>query len=362
MTSEYQIEVNKNHTDDRWDTFLKSTPGGHHVQTSLWGEVKAALGWRVLRILVKETHHILAGSQLLLKSYPLIGSVAYISKGPILASLNDSLLDILVKEILRVSQASHVQLLVVQPPNNDKLIADNLPSYQFAPSLLELAPCASILVDLSPSVDSIFGRMKRQTRQNIRRSSREGIITREGNQEDLHHFYNLYQTTSQRQNFIPYPLDYFVRMWEIFTQRGEISLIMAEFEGDPVSALLLIPFQDTVIAKILGWSGQHSNRRPNDAVFWASIQWSKANGYRWFDFEGIDIETARTVMSGSELLEEMKHSPDFIKLGYGGQVVLYPMAFERLPNPILRWSYKKVSPKIGDTSPGSRLLEFLRKR
>ncbi len=292
----------------------------------------------------------------------MIGSVIYIPKGPLLACNQGYLADLVVKEIVQISQNCHAQLLAVQPPNTDTVITARLPSLGFSPSILELAPTASVVLDLALPIEGILANMKRQTRQNIKRSARDGITTREGGFEDLHRFYNLHYATSQRQRFIPYTEDYYVQMWKIFSRSKMIALILAEFNGEPISALLLIPFGDTVIAKILGWSGYHARRRPNDAVFWSAIQWSQSKGYRWFDFEGIEFETARRVLSGRKLLEDMKHSPDFIKLGYGGQVVLFPKAFERLPNPFLRWTYNKMSPKIGDASLGTQLFERLRKR
>ena len=232
----------------------------------------------------------------------------------------------------------------------------------FRPSWLELAPTATILLDLTQDTDQILGQMKRQTRQKVRRSEREGMTTREGTEVDLPVFYQLYLATSQRQRFTPYPEEYFSRMWQVFSKQGLISLMIAEYQSAPVSALLLVAFGDTVIPKILGWSGQHAKCRPNDAVFWAAIQWAKTHGYRCFDMEGINREGAELTLSGQSLPEALRHTPDFFKLGYGGSVTLFPQSYYFVPSRLWRWPYHKIFGLEGRSPAIQDALERYRRR
>jgi lipid II:glycine glycyltransferase (peptidoglycan interpeptide bridge formation enzyme) len=362
MGSNYAVEISEEMQDPDWDAFVAGAPGGHHVQTSLWGQVKALLGWHAARIVLTDQKRILAGAQLLIRPMPVIGAVAYLTKGPICASEDAGLAELVIDEVCRIGCAHHVQLLAIQPPNNGQEMVSLLPSRGFHPSSLELAPTATILIDLAPDPDSILAAMKRQTRQNIRRAEREGITVHEGTACDLPAFYKLHLATSQRQNFPPYPQEYFTHMWRVLEPPGYITLLLAKYEAEIVSALLLVPFGNTVIAKILGWSGLHADRRPNEALFWASIQWAKSHGYPFFDFEGIDPIGARAVLNGESLPESLHHSPDFLKHGFGGQVVLYPEAYDRVSSPMLRWAYRKASPRIGGQSVASKLMDRLRKR
>jgi peptidoglycan pentaglycine glycine transferase (the first glycine) len=362
MRSDYEVKISEEIQDPDWDAFVARAPGGPHVQTSLWGQVKALLGWRVARVVVTDQKRIVAGAQLLIRSMPFIGAVAYLTKGPVCASEDIGLAERVIDEVCRVSWSRHVQLLAMQPPNNGQAMVSLLPPRGFHPSSLELAPTATILIDLTPDLDEILARMKRQTRQNIRRSERQGISVHEGTERDLDTFYDLYVATSQRQEFPVYAKKYYTRMWQVLEPHGYIKLLLAKYGAEVVSALLLVPFGDTVIAKILGWSGLYADRRPNEAVFWASIQWAKSHGYPCFDFEGIDPIGARMVLRGESLPESLQHSPDFFKHGFGGQVVLYPEAYDRVSNPILRWVYRKASPRIGGQSVSSRLMDRLRKR
>jgi vancomycin resistance protein VanK len=185
---------------------------------------------------------------------------------------------------------------------------------------------------------------------------------REGNAADLDVFYRLHIVTAHRQRFTPYPLKYFRKLWDVFEPHHHIGLFLAEHHGVPISALLIIPFGNTVIAKILGWSGEYSQLKPNDAVFWHAIRWSKLHGFQYFDFEGVELQAAKAILAGGSLPESLQHSPDFLKMGFGGRVVLYPLAYDTVHNRVFRWIYKKASPKVGGRSAPSQLMDRLRKR
>ncbi len=358
----YQIQISAENQDDCWDEFVTSLPNGHHVQTSLWGQVKATTGWQAVRIKVLDQEKIIGGVQVLFRRIPLFGGYGYVTKGPLLKSSDPTLLELVLSEVGKLIKKVHWQYITIQPPNDGQSLEPQLLKAGFKPSRVELAPTASILIDLTVESPEILAQMKRQTRQNIARSEREGMTVREGTRDDLHTLYELNTSTSRRQDFIPFPETYFYKMWDVFEQCGYIKLLLSEYGGESISALLLIPFGNTVIAKVLGWSGLFPERRPNEAVFWAAIQWSKAHGYRYFDLEGLDPDGARTVLDGQPLPEPLKKKPDFFKYGFGGKVTLYPCAFERIPNPVLQWGYKKTLAQNGNKTLFLKVYDLIRKR
>lgn len=345
VNSNLQIQVCDNPINPEWDAFVANSPWGSHVQTSLWAQVKAESGWRAFRIILMDAQKIVGGGQIIVRQVAPFIKVGFVPKGPLCDPEDSRFIESFFAELHRVAAYRHIQLLAIQPLFNGGTISKEIFRWGFRPSWLELASTATILIDLSLEPDQIQAQMKRQTRQNIRRSEREGITTREGNESDLASFYRFHVSTSQRQGFVPYSEDYYKRMWQILSPHKYIQLIIAEFEDRPVSALLLIPFGDTVVAKILGWSGDHAECRPNDAVFWASICWAKSHGYRYFDLEGINRQCAIDVLQGNPIPEDKKDSYTFFKLGYGGKITLYPEACDYVYNPVLRWFYRKIFSK-----------------
>lgn len=358
----YQVRLSEELVDPEWDVFVSAQTLGHHVQTSLWGQVKSTLGYRTLRVIVSEDDRIVGGGQFLIRHLMPLISIAYMSKGPIFSKQDPALVQIIIDQLKQAARTNHFLLIVIQSATNDREFETFMMDHGFRQSWLELSPTATILQDLSQDSQEILKQMKRQTRQNIKRSAREGITTREGTEADLPTFYQLHATTSQRQGFTPYPQEYFNRMWHVFSKRGWISLIFAEYQGTPVSALLLVSFGDTVIPKILGWSGEHAKRRPNDAVFWAAMQWAKDHGYHYFDMEGVDREGAELKLAGEPLPEALRRTPDFFKYGYGGNVTLLPRSFYFVPGYLWRWPCRQIFDLEGRSQGLQEKFERYRRR
>lgn len=362
QTAPWQIELDLSESHAEWDSFVAATSAGNHLQTSHWGAVKATIGWHSLRLTAVQDGTILAGAQLLIRKIAPGIAVCYITRGPLLRPGCDSLASPFIHEILMLGRKQRITFLAIQPPIHGDSLVSGLLHNGFECSTLELAPTASILIDLHQDEDQLLNNMKRQTRQNVRRSARDGIITRVGEEKDLPVFYQLHQQTSHRQNFFPYTQAYINKMWTEFSPSQNIGLILTEFNNEPVSGLLLIAFGEIVCAKLLGWSGAYAEHRPNDALFWAAVQWAKANGYRYFDFEGIEREAALAVLQGGELPEKFHHSPDFLKLGFGGQVTIFPEAYEYSYNPLVRSITRKLEMKVGAQSWTSKMIDRIRKR
>jgi lipid II:glycine glycyltransferase (peptidoglycan interpeptide bridge formation enzyme) len=129
-----------------------------------------------------------------------------------------------------------------------------------------------------------------------------------------------------------------------------------------VAAVVAIPFGDTVIYKRGAWSGRQGNRRPNEVLHWTAIKWAKAQGYHYYDFEGIDPRAARAIVHGEPCPDSLTQSVTSFKLGFGGQVTLFPGAYNYVYNPFLRWAYNTVFPKIASWSVMENALNRLHTR
>jgi hypothetical protein len=77
------------------------------------------------------------------------------------------------------------------------------------------------------------------------------------------------------------------------------------------------------------------------------------------DSEGIDPVGARCALGGKPIAKLISHSPDKIKHGFGGTVLLYPEAYYLVYNPIYRWFYHRLKPQITKQSIMSIILDFL---
>jgi hypothetical protein len=81
--SAFDVTLSDAERDDAWDAFVETAPGGHHVQTSRWGQVKAVLGWRAVRAIVRQDGEIVAGCQLLIRGAGPFGTLAFAPRSPL---------------------------------------------------------------------------------------------------------------------------------------------------------------------------------------------------------------------------------------------------------------------------------------
>ena len=68
-----------------WNEFLTGHPDAHILQSGEWGELKSAFGWDAVRVAEDGF-----GAQILFRRLPLGLTFAYIPKGPLGKSINDS--------------------------------------------------------------------------------------------------------------------------------------------------------------------------------------------------------------------------------------------------------------------------------
>lgn len=343
----YRILVSEASVDPKWDAFLAETHGGHHVQTSIWGRLKATTGWRAVRIVAHQHDRIVAGLQMLVRRIYGAGSVGYVPKGPVLNGVSPHLADLLMTELRRVVRSQRVKCLIMQPPEQAQEAGLSLRQTGFYPLPFEVTPEATVVVNLQPSTDELLAAMHSKTRYNIRLGKRRGIVVREGDRNDIRAFYQMLMSTAKRQGFEEYSEDYIQRMYDEFAAQGWAKLFLVEHQEELVSGLIVIPFGDTVLFKKGAWSGQRGPLCPNEAMHWHAICWAKNAGYRYYDFGGIDRATAEPLCRGVAVSRKQMDQVSRFKIGFGGQVTLMPETLAFPSNALLRWiyqaSYRKAS-------------------
>lgn len=361
-SADYQVHLSETAGDAEWDAFLARTPGGHHVQTSLWAQTKAFLGWQAVRLIVRRDARIVAGAQVLTRSIPLLGSVGYLSKGPVLAENDPLLADLLIAELKRLCRARRIRNLILQPADNGHAFAQRLPATGFQLSPDKLGLSATVVLDLRRDLETLLAEMKSKTRYNVRLGLRRGITVREGTEADLATFYRILSATGQRQNFVSASEAYFGELWDTLYGRGLCKLFLAEFEGEPVSGMLAITFGDTVIYKRGAWSGEHGKLRPNEAMHWTAIEWAKTAGFHYYDFDGINRAVAETIVRDEPLPPEASETVTRFKLGFGGEIRLLPETYSYIDSRLLRWGYNSAYPRVAGWKPVSKTMAWVRKR
>lgn len=338
---EYSIQILTSDYDPVWDRFVEKAEGGSHVQTSEWAQAKAILGWKAVRVTIWQNSDIVAGAQILMRRIPIIGIVGHIHRGPLGISGSGELTSLLLGEIEKTAKQYKVSTLFVQPPYGAENLASQLPKKGFRKCHIALAYTSTVLVDISEDEEILWKRLRRTLRQDIKRGERGGIHIREGKEQDLPCFYNLLKATCSKHGIHPEPEEFFEKLWQISYPSGHVRIFLAEMKGEILSALLVIPFGDTLTLKRIGWNGRQKKLSPSKTLYWEVFKWAKSNRYRYCDFDGLTSAVANRVCEDGNLTEEIKQTPDFLKLSYGGRVVNIPGVYENTYDPVRRWILRR---------------------
>jgi lipid II:glycine glycyltransferase (peptidoglycan interpeptide bridge formation enzyme) len=343
--------------DPDWDAFVERAPGGHHVQTTRWAEVKRTVGWRAVRVEVRRRGELTGGLQLLLRRIGGLGSVGFVPRGPVVGhDAGAGIVHVVLDNLETVARDERVLHLKVQPPAGSEDTVATLRRRGYRESGLETAPTATVLVDLGRDLEEIFAGMRTNTRRNVRRALKSGVTVRVGDARDIGILHELLRATARRQRFAPYPERYYRAMWDLFSPSGHAHVLVAERGGTPISALLLIAFRDTALYKIGGWSGDARDARPNALMHWTAIEWAKHAGHRWYDLEGIDLDAACAVADGRDPPAGTDGVTRF-KLGFGGDVAIFPPALNHSGLGIAGRAVGELAPGLERLSPiAARML------
>jgi len=289
---------------------------------------------------------------------PIGGNMGFVCRGPIVCGDQAELARLVFNEILVMGRAQNVQYLVVQPPPRCDWMSTELTALGFRYGAFDIDHTSTIVLDMRADLDQMLSMMKKHARKQIRQGERSGVTVRHGSEADLPIFNRLKDVHSARLGYPRRQEGYYEELWRALGPRGHIELFIAEYEGEPISAQLVIPFGDTCRHIERPWSGEHSKLRPNELLFWEVVKWAKSEGYRFTDLEGIDAPLAEAVLAGGETPEDSRYSASLFKLKFvpPGQVVVDPPSFDYVYNPLLRPAYRCVPTKVMRSAWMRRLL------
>jgi peptidoglycan pentaglycine glycine transferase (the first glycine) len=313
-----------------WNEFLARHPDAHLLQSGEWGALKSAFGWTAVRLAVAEI-----GVQILFRRLPLGLTFAYIPKGPILpdAAVSLSGLADFWAEVDRICRRERAIFVKVEPNAWTSDPAPLAESPALAPSPQNIQPACTLIIDLQGEEDDVFNRMKPKTRYNIRLAGRKGVVVRAS--DDLESFYRVMQVTSQRMAFHVHSYAYYRHAYDLFHPRGGCELLLAEFEGKALAAVMVFSNGRQAYYLYGASSDEERNRKPTYPLQWEAIRWAKTQGCLEYDMWGIPNEDEQVLEADDEEREDGLWGVYRFKKGFGGKIKRAAPAMDRIYNPVL---------------------------
>jgi len=309
----------------------------HLLQLPEWAEFKSHFGWQG-SVFQSDT----AYAQVLFRSLPLGFSIAYLPKGPVGADWSQ-----LWPDIDRECKRRKAIFLQIEPDCNlphedncDKYFPDKFRKVEDT-----IQPRRTILISLEGSEDELLAAMKQKTRYNIRLAAKKGVAGT--STDDVKAFYEMMQTTGERDDFAVHSLDYYQKAYDHFAPSGKAVLLEAHLDGLPLAYLMLFLHGKRAWYFYGASDNKHRNLMPTYLLQWEAMRWAKAHGATEYDLWGIPD-------AGEEQLEaEFTDRSDGLwgvyrfKRGFGGQVVRSSPAFVKVYLPLLYKAYEKYRARRG---------------
>jgi lipid II:glycine glycyltransferase (peptidoglycan interpeptide bridge formation enzyme) len=154
----------------------------------------------------------------------------------------------------------------------------------------DILPTNTFFLNLNQPEEKLLQQMKPKTRYNIRLSFRKGVSVRECGFNELDKWYDLYVSTSLRNNITLHSKEYFHTVLsqqnESSEQDVKISLLMAEHEGENLAAMFLVLTKNRGTYLYGASSSNNRNLMATYAIQWEAIKIAQNSGCKEYDMFG----------------------------------------------------------------------------
>lgn len=306
-------------------------PEAHLLQTGAWGQLKDAFGWTAHRFVAGN-----AGAQLLLRRLAPGLRICYVPMGPVGDWLPE-----LVPSLLSFARSRRCFALKLEPDApDDSPLADQLRALGFVSSLHAVQPRRSLVVDLAPDEDAILARMHQKTRYNIRLAERKQVRVRAW--DDLPAFGEMMQTTAARDQFGVHSPAYYTRAYELFRAHDACEMLLAEFDGRPLAALMVFARGPRAWYLYGASTDEERNRMPAYLLQWEAMRWARRRGCRTYDLWGVPDADRQSLEGQFESRGDGLWGVYRFKRGFGGELVRSIGAWDYPLQPLAYRLYRAV--------------------
>jgi serine/alanine adding enzyme len=275
---------------ENWDKHVTANPnGGNMLQSAAYASVKNGSGWKV-RFLVLENGASASYNLVLEKSFPLLGRLWYLIKGPDLEAAAD--LKAALEACAAFVRGRKLNVFTI------KIEPDIVDSEEAQARLLEAglvkAPNiqsndSTAVLDISGPEEAVFKAISSRARNAIRRAEREGceVVRQEHGPETYRALYDLMADTVNAKGSMPLrSYEYYAAFWDEFCNRGQGNIFFTYEDGKPSVGAFVINYGAKATYKDGGSTQNRKQYGDSHLVQWAAIRRMQELGCMEYDFCG----------------------------------------------------------------------------
>ena len=247
----------------------------------------------------------------------------YVSRG-----LYEEEISSLWPQILAIAREKNCLYIKWEPPF-ERVESDLISKMQLRKSNFHIQPEATLMLDLTLNEEELLRQMKSKGRYNIKISKKHEISYRVYQADDsdlevgLQEFYQLLQTTAERDQFGVHDKDYYQLLLNTLDRHSKLYL--AYYQDKPVAALIATFYGKMATYYYGASSNQYRNTMATYGIQWRAIRDAKAAGCQQYDFFGI----SPPVSSASHPWQGVTQ----FKKKFGGQVYCYSGTYHHILKP-----------------------------
>jgi lipid II:glycine glycyltransferase (peptidoglycan interpeptide bridge formation enzyme) len=298
-----------------WEEAVARFPEANFLQSWNWGEFHGQMGKQIKRFLIFKAE-TLAGLFQTIREPATRGPYLSIAGGPIIDWRNEELvrwLFLALKEESKLQKAWFLRFRpqVIRTQNLEELVIKN--GAVLSPMLLTAD--LTLQLDLSLSEEEILAQMRKNHRNLIRRSDREGVVTQvSSDPSKIEEFWRWQQYLAEKHGFVPYPKDYLYKQFSTFVKDNQAEII-SSYKDNKLLASAFVIFYNNEAAYHYGVSTPENDQYHGSyAVQWRAIKEAKARGCHTYNFWGIAPENDN---------QHRFAGVSMFKRGFGGQEIDY---------------------------------------
>ncbi len=303
------------------DSYNKTV--SHIIQSWEWGDFREKTGVDVVRLGRFEGKKLIEGLQITFHKIPhLPYYVGYCPKSGLPSKE-------ILAEASKIAREKKAILIKFEPDlESNEADVKKLKALGLRPSPKSVFANYTFMVDLSLSEEELLAKMHSKTRYNIRVAERHDVIVEEKNDiGSFKEFLKLQKQTAARNKFFVHPESYYLKMWEVLSESGLVSLLTASLKKEVLTAWVIFNFKDTAYYPYGGSTTAHREAMASNLIAWEALRMARKNNFKRFDMWG-------AVAPGTPQSDPWYGFHRF-KEGYGGKLVTFVGAYDLVVNPNL---------------------------
>lgn len=269
----------------RWDEFVEKHPNGSIYHTSGWKEVLEKnfkhIKGKILAIWNDRYDEIIAGIPIYAVRSFLTGkrlvSIPFALHGtPLISTTEEKKL--LQKEIFNIFNSERFSFIEIR----SFLPIDSIMDMKFG--LSEFYKCHYLFLSDNPEqLKNAFH--KKAVQVPIRKSSENQLKLKIGQcEKDLRNYFQICYKSRKRLGLPLPPYGFYKSLWEVFSPKDQITILLAMYEGKVVGSAILLKFKDTVTVEFGYDLVDFRKLYVNQFLDWESIKIAWGEGYKKFCF------------------------------------------------------------------------------